>query len=153
MDRSGPGQQAGIADPGRAPRGDRKAKLSARRLDLRLRGGRVQGWFSTRLAKQTDPGSCTTEQRPMRPGGSCRTHRTGARTSGWSIHYCLGRRGRPWVWAGENEGLSAEAGAVGCHVRQAVAGWLQGWVRACPLFALSSVQVKENRFFFRFVFD
>eukprot|EP01047_Picozoa_sp_COSAG01_P031307 COSAG01_NODE_2217_length_8153_cov_8.988950_3_plen_141_part_00 len=123
MDRSGPGQQAGIADPGRAPRGDRKAKLSARRLDLRLRGGRVQGWFSTRLSKQTGPGSCASEHRSIRAGGSSRTHRTGALTSGWSIYYSLGRRGRPWVRAGENEGLRAEAGAVGCHV-EAGCGWL-----------------------------
>eukprot|EP01047_Picozoa_sp_COSAG01_P007893 COSAG01_NODE_303_length_19167_cov_10.792454_28_plen_102_part_00 len=47
----------------------------------------------------------------MRPGGSCRTVKSGARTSGWSIHYRLRGRGRPGGREGGGEGVHAEAGA------------------------------------------
>ena len=52
------------------------------------------------------------------------THRTGALTSGWSIHYSLGRRGRAGVSGGEDEGLRAEARRALSDGRVAVAGWL-----------------------------
>eukprot|EP01047_Picozoa_sp_COSAG01_P009047 COSAG01_NODE_366_length_18064_cov_35.830615_13_plen_150_part_00 len=39
-----------------------------------------------------------------------RTHRTRARTSGWSIHYRLGHCGRRGVRRGGGEGVRAEAG-------------------------------------------
>eukprot|EP01047_Picozoa_sp_COSAG01_P045353 COSAG01_NODE_4171_length_5273_cov_169.689602_2_plen_96_part_00 len=58
------------------------------------------------------------------------THRTGALTSRWSIHYSLGRRGRAGLRGDEDEGLRAEARRALSDGRGC--GWLAaaGWVRA-----------------------
>eukprot|EP01047_Picozoa_sp_COSAG01_P113570 COSAG01_NODE_42278_length_441_cov_7.511696_1_plen_110_part_01 len=54
-----------------------EAKLSARRLDLRLRGGRVQGSLGTWLAVQTGPGAVHPNRGPYGRGGHARRTESG----------------------------------------------------------------------------
>jgi hypothetical protein len=64
------------------------------------------------------PQNYTADHRLVGAGRASRARRSGARTSGWSIHYCLRRRGRPGGRGGDGEGVRAEAGPCVVTVRR-----------------------------------